>query len=276
MRFGLTWAAFNQVRDDTKPTWLVGLEYEAPTADPLDPAVATSDTQIGATGDRIHRYQLWTSFSRRIGVADPYVKVHFTIPYKGPGWYSNCDRPDSSRMALPGNCNLPEWGRAETGILPPVTVGFLAGSEFLVYDQPAKKQRFTLDARGHTTYVSQGRYYNELSGLTQKLMDTADYVQVGGSLAFLAGVADYLTLRARAVLTYESDHELSREAVGKDFDCSSPSALTGTCENDQVDYVSNPAEVNPNFDYRMDMVSRQFWALSAFTFGVQVSATFTF
>ena len=32
MRFGLAWAVFNQRKDETKPTWVVGLDYEAPTA----------------------------------------------------------------------------------------------------------------------------------------------------------------------------------------------------------------------------------------------------
>ncbi|HVE81228.1 MAG TPA: hypothetical protein VND93_00200 [Myxococcales bacterium] len=276
MRFGLRWAAFNQLRDDTKPTWVVGLEYEAPTADRLDPTEEASETKHGSIGDRIHKYQLWSAFSRKVGAIDPYVKVDFSIPYHGPGWYSNCDHPDSTRMAAPGNCTLTEWSRDTTGIQYPYTAEMIAGSEFTVFDQPAKKQRFTVDVRAHTRYVSPGRYYNELSGLTKKLMYTGDYIQVGGSVGLLANVADYLTLRARTTLSYETDHPLTNEALGQDFKCNSPNAVLGSCENGSVDYTSNPNELNPNFDYRMDLVARQFRAEAVFVFGVQLSASFNF
>ncbi|HEY8208533.1 MAG TPA: hypothetical protein VIG99_13675 [Myxococcaceae bacterium] len=265
MRFGMSWAAFNQLRDDTKPMWLVGIEYEAPTADPLDPTKPTTNGAHGAIGDRIHKYQLWSALSRRIGSADPYVKVNVTLPYHGPGWYSNCDHPDPTLMGTPANCNLTEWTRDTTGILYPYNAEIVAGSEFIVFDQPAKHQKFTLDARAHARYVSPGRYYNELSGLTQKLMYSGDYLQVGGSIALLAGVANYLTLRARGVLSYETDHVLSNEPLGRDLN-----------SNDVIDYQTNPAEVNPNFDYRYDLVARQFRATATWVFSVQVSASFNF
>jgi hypothetical protein len=264
MRFGLSWAAFNQARDDTKPMWVVGFDYDGPTADRLNPSDPI-DEEHRAIGDRIHRYQIWSSFSRRIGVVDPYVKVNYTLPYHGPGWYSNCDNPDPSRLGTRANCNTTEWTRDDTGILAPYTAQLIAGSEFVIFDQPAKHQRFTIDARAHTKYVSPGRYYNELSGLTKKLMYSGDYIQVGGSLALLAGVANYLTLRARLNLAYESDHSLSNEPFGKDLN-----------NNGQIDFQTNPAEVNPNFDYRMDLVARQFRATATYVFGLNVAASFNF
>ena len=42
MRFGLAWGIFNQRKDETKPNWVLGLDYEAPTAALLDPSVVTS------------------------------------------------------------------------------------------------------------------------------------------------------------------------------------------------------------------------------------------
>ena len=277
MRFGLSWAAFNQVRDETKPTWVVGLEYEAPTADRLDPSVLTSDTSRGAIGDRIHKYQLWSSFSRRVGVVDPYVKVNVTLPYRGPAWYSNCDNPDPTRMGAAANCGLTEWSRDATGIQAPYNAGITAGSEFVVFDQPAKKQRFTVDARAYTTYFSPGRYYNELSGLTHKLMYSGDYVRVGGSIALLAGVADYLTLRARATLSYESDHALSNESIVNCIPDPNATVVVNVCENNLDQYVvANPDKVNPNFDYRMDLVGRQLRATAVYLFNVQISASFNF
>jgi hypothetical protein len=270
MRFGLAWAPFNQQRDDTKPTWIVGLDYEAPTAEVLRPtAPATEDTR-GAIGDRVHRYQLYTAFSRRLGPFDPYFKGFFTLPYRGPGWYSNCDEASSERMGTPQNCANPAWTRYETGLQPPYVTGVIAGTEVLVLDQPAKKQRFSVDLRLHTTYVSAGRYYNELSGVLEKLLYTGDYLDVGGALGFYASVAEYLTLRARGTLAYNTDHSLTDEPHGRDLNGNK------VIDWDPTSDTYNPVEVNPNFDYRFDLVSRRFRAAGTWNFRIEVNASFNF
>ncbi|WP_257450645.1 hypothetical protein [Archangium lipolyticum] len=267
MRFGLAWAIFNQRKDDTKPMWVVGLDYEAPTAAKLDPSVPTDSEAENARniGDRVHKYTMYTALSRKIGIADPYFRMHYTVPVRGPGFYSNCDQKnlDPQNLGRPQNCGIDEWDRKTTGIQAPHTGGLTFGSEFHVYNQPNRK--VWLDLRAITNYVSEGRYYNELSGALRKLLYTGDYMQVGGQLALKAHVNDVLTLRGSAMLLYNTDHVLTDEQIGKDIDKS------GT-----VDITTNPAEINPNFDYRTDFVSRRFYATESKDFRLELSATFSF
>lgn len=264
MRFGLAYAFFNQRKDDTKPTWLVGLDYEAPTAKLLDPSVLTGEGARGSIGDRTHKYAFYTALSRRIGAVEPYFRAHYTLPYRGPGWYSNCDRPDPTNMGRPENCGTANWSREDAGIRVPVRAGALFGSEFNVYELAEKSQRVALDLRVQTQYVGSGRYYNELSGVLGKLLYSEDFLQVGGTVGLTAKTTDFFQLRASGTYLYNTDHVITGEALGKDLD-----------GNGEVD-VSTPEELNPSFDHRTDMVSRRFHAVQANVFRFDLSASFNF
>jgi hypothetical protein len=267
MRFGLAWSVFNQRHDETKPTWVVGLDYEAPTAKMLDPSVLTAPDARGDIGDRTHKYTMYTALSRRIGVADPYFRMHYTIPVRGPGFYSNCDSANANieppNLGWEQNCGLPEWDRKTTGIQAPHTGGVMFGSEFTVYDKPGRKM--ALDARIIGNYVSEGRYYNELSGMLRKLLYTADYAQFGGRIGLTAQLSDVLSVRGSGMYLYNTDHALTDEKIGKDLD-----------DNGTVDLTDKPEEINPNFDFRTDFVSRRFYATESRSFNVELSATFRF
>jgi hypothetical protein len=265
MRFGLAWAIFNERKDDTKPMWVVGLDYEAPTARQLDPSVLTSSDARGNVGDRVHKYTVYTALSRRIGIADPYFKVHYTVPVRGPGFYSNCDQRnvEPQNLGRPQNCGLEGWDRKTTGIQPPHTGGVLFGSELQVWDTPTRK--LWLDLRAVGNYVSEGRYYNELSGALRKLLYTGDYFQMGGQFAVKAQVNEVLSLKGSGTYLYNTDHILTDEKIGKDLD-----------GNGTVDLTDNPAEINHNFDYRTDFVSRRFYATESKDLRLELSATFSF
>lgn len=264
MRFGLAWAVFNQRKDDTKPTWVVGFDYEAPTAKQLDPSVLTASDNRGNVGDRVHKYTLRTALSRKIGLAEPYFRLQYTIPVRGPGFYSNCDNQnvDPQNLGYPQNCGVDGWDRKTTGIQPAHVAGVTFGSEFQVYNQPSRKLK--LDLRAITNYVSEGRYYNELSGALRKLLYTGDYIQVGGQFALTVQLSDVVAIRGTGMMLYNTDHVLTDEKIGNDTDGSG-----------FVD-LNNPVERNPNFDYRTDFVSRRFYAAESKDFRLDVSATFSF
>lgn len=269
MRFGLRYAFFNQKRDDTKPMWVVGIDYEAPTAEKLDPTVETSRDLPGRIGDRNHKYTLWTAFSRRMGIAEPYFKAYYTLPYRGPGWYSNCEHPDPARMSYPENCNTEAFSRSLTGIRLPHRSGMSFGSEFVIFNQPQKSQRIALDVRAVADYVGNGRYYNEASGLLKKLLWTGDYLKFGGALGIEALASDYVSVRATAKLLYNTEHYLTDEWMGKDVDGD------GTVEPGNGAENGGP-EVNPNFDFRVDSSGRRLRAQEINEFRIDLVATFAF
>lgn len=270
MTFGLAYAFFNQEKDDTKPTWIVSFDYEAPTAELWDPTATTSPDARGKIGDKNHHYTFATALSKRLGVADPYFKIHYTLPYRGPGWYSNCDNPDIRNTGAPQNCSTGDWSREETGVRLPHVGGIIFGSEFNAYEVKSSYQKVAFDIRGIATYVSEGRYYNELTDLDGKLHWTQDYLQVGGRFGFVAKAAEYVQLDASATLLYNTEHTLTDESIGKDL----PDSTGQT--NGTVDVTGNPRELNPNYDWRADMPGRRLRATENWTFGLQVTGTISF
>lgn len=272
MHFGLAYAFFNEEKDPTKPMWIVGIDYEAPTAAQRDPRQNNSlEDNRGNVGDRVHKYTFYTSFSRRIGVADPYFKAHYTLPVAGPGIYSNCfdqDPPEEGNTTFPtlghpGNCFNGEFDRKATGIKYPHTAGFLFGTEFTAFNERTKGQKFAIDLRGIGNYVGSGRYYNELSAAMGKLLSTQDYFQVGGQLGATAIAGDAFRLRASGTFLYNTDHAITGE---------DPNVSPAELEDPDN---SNP-NINPTFDYRIDLPSRRFRAVESKTFRLDLMATFMF
>lgn len=269
VHFGLAYAFFNQEKDDTKPTWIVGIDYEAPTGKQRDPSLDNTDPDgdRGNVGDRVHKYQLYTSFSRRMGVAEPYFKASHTIPVRGPGAYSNCDQSGATppNLGAPGNCYRDIWTRQETGIKAPSQTALTFGMELVPFQNATKSQKLTLDLRLLGNYVGRGRYYNELSSALRKLLTSEDYFQVGGQVGVTARAAEAFTIRASGNFLYNTDHLLTTESIGQD--------LNG---DGTVDTAPGSGELNPTFDWRYDAVSRRFRAIQSTTFRFDLGATFSF
>jgi hypothetical protein len=271
MHFGMAWAFFNQKNDETKPTWVMGIDYEAPTAPMLDPSEETGPENRGAVGDRVHKFTLSTALSRKIGIAEPYFRVQYTLPRTGPGFYSNCDSrndADAPGLGFPENCSTAGWDRKTTGIQAPHTAGVVFGSEFMAFEAKGKKQNIAslaLDLRAMANYIGPGRYYNEMSGPMRKLLATSDYAQLGGQFSLTAELAEAFFVRASGMFLYNTDHALTDEKIGLDRD-----------GNGSISLEPGSNELNPNFDFRTDFVSRRFYATESKTFRLDLSATFSF
>lgn len=270
--FGLAWNPFVQKKDPSKPTWTLRFDYTAPTAALLNPSVATSSSQRGNIGDKLHRYAFSTAVSKRISkYVEPYFELHYTLAWRGPGAYSNCDDASPDRMGYPENCGYSPpngkvgWSRAETGIKPVHTGGSIFGVEITAFEREDRHQRVAFDFRGFVNYVSEGRYYNEMSDLFGKLLYTSDYGQAGAQFGFVGQAAEFVIFRASVSFAYNSERFLTNESIGKSFD-----------DNDTVDVTTNPREINPNYDFRVDHVGRRFRIEQQFVFVPQISATFNF
>lgn len=263
LSFGLAYAIFNEKRDDTKPTWVMRFTYTAPSASVLDPSAPTSETARGAIGERVHRYTFATQLSKRVGYADPYFGLHYTLPWVGPGAYSNCSKPSASNQGAPENCNQGAWSLTETGIRPAHTGGFVFGAELVPFERVDAHQKIAFDFRGWLTYVSEGRYYNELSDLNGKLNYTSDYAQLGAHLGLVAHAAEFFRLTAYASLAYNTEHFLTNEGVGLDG-------------SGKPGIIDQPVERNPNYDWRMDRTSRRFRIEETTVFRILVQGTFSF
>lgn len=156
---GLDYAIFNQVRNPTKPTWVVGVETRIGIGTPLhacndgaatgqakcpDPVTTSIDRDPGmsraTTALLVH-----TTFSKRFGEIEPYTGFSFLAEFPHAG---------------------SEFGNsAPTGALvqnPPMVGTIMAGTEYVPYERKEQFQRIVLDGRLSAAYQSVGRDYSPL------------------------------------------------------------------------------------------------------------------
>ena len=155
---GLDWAIFNQQRDATKPTWVVGIEGRFAIGTPLhacnanpspgvaecpDPVTgANRDPGISRAIDSVIAKTIW---SRRFGYVEPYS-----------GFWAQADFPS-------GDSDLSKWN-PDTDLerTPPLQGSFALGVEVIPYEHREQFQRLSADFRFRGTYHSPGREYSEL------------------------------------------------------------------------------------------------------------------
>jgi hypothetical protein len=159
---GLDWAIFNQQRDFTKPTWVIGVEGRIPVGSPLHACNATSGGSPqcfdgGNPGAGIHTgvdpgiskgyYSVLakTVWSRRFGYIEPYA-----------GFWFQADFPSGGSDF--GKFN-PTQALTNTA---PLRGTFGLGTEIIPYEQRETFQRLGFDLRLKGTYISPGRDYSEL------------------------------------------------------------------------------------------------------------------
>ncbi|HTB73223.1 MAG TPA: hypothetical protein VK762_08255 [Polyangiaceae bacterium] len=181
---GIDWAIYNQQRDPTKPTWLVGIEGQLSVGAPLhacnanatiecpDPSDYTNPGKnrqpgISPAFDRIIGRTVW---SRRFGYVEPYTG--FSVEAQFP----------QSRGDF-GAYNPPQ----DLERMPPLLGSFMLGLEVVPYEHREQYQRLSADFRFKGTYQSPGRDYSELfdalgstSAPSLRIPNPAAYMAGGG------------------------------------------------------------------------------------------------
>jgi hypothetical protein len=216
---GLDWGIFNQQRDPTKPTWVIGVEGRLAVGTPLhacnaggtpqcpDPASPTGpsrDPGISRGMDAIVARSVW---SRRYGYVEPYTGI--TVQAEFPQ-----DRSDFGKWNVPNVLDRS----------PPVLGSITIGTEVVPYEQREQFQRLSADFRFVGTYHSPGRDYSELfdalgSSPAQSLRtpNPASYVPAGpqgqsiadtnGERVFFSGITEeqaYGSFTASASATWQA------------------------------------------------------------------------
>jgi hypothetical protein len=154
---GLKYAIMNQQRDDTKPTWMVGVEGRFAIGprlhacndnatikcpDPSNPS-ASRDAGISRAMNGLN---VMTVFSRRYGYVEPYTGFNFLAEF--PQGNSDFGQTNDVKGALLNT--------------PPLVGGFTLGTEIIPWEQREQFQRLIVDIRARAEYHSPGREYSEL------------------------------------------------------------------------------------------------------------------
>lgn len=292
---GLNYAIFNQVRDDTKPTWVIGAESRFAIGPRLhacndnaaircpDPANPTGPSRDPGMSRGMTTLAVHTIASRRFGYVEPYMGFRMSIDLP----QSNSDFGATSDV------------RGTLLSRPPTVGTFTVGTEVFPYENREAFQRIGFDFKFNGTYHSPGREYTELfdalgSSQARSLRDpnpgayhaaadgsfssVADpnaakvffsgitdqqaYSSFGGSMAVTWQAGEYVKFNAGLGLTYAQSHLITAaDACNPDLGTGDAGAA-GPCRAGAVSAGGGSATGIPNPNHRpvIDLPGRRFSA----------------
>ncbi len=289
---GIAWGPINEEREvqlhpelypPGRPvsTWVIAFDYTLPLPGPLnDPSKfgAASDASLTTphATERLkaHVFTLWTAFSKRFTVANPYVVFRASAPVAikgsgpGDGAYDNCWHPEQLSDVATANCADPNW-KGLTGYLPPYEGSFTLGTELVFFENGKSRQKLALDVHGEVRYTGPGRTYSQLSDALGKLTYTDEFVTGTASVGLYARAASWLRARVTGLLAVDSAHFLTAEPIGRDFNGDGHISLANG--NGKV-----APEQSPTYDFRIDQPGRRLRAESVMTWGVTGTVALSF
>jgi hypothetical protein len=269
---GITWGPINEERElklkpelfpEGKPvaTWVIGFDYTLPLPggtvdDPSRWGANSSDVtgtlpSDGSESRRAHIFTLWTAFSKRYRVLEPYVRVYGSAPVVPKTAYNNCNHPELLANVAAANC--PVW-RDQTGYKPPWEAGLALGTELVAAEDTEGDQRFAFDVRGDLRYRGPARDYTQVTDALGKLTYSDEYLTTMGSVGIYGRVARWLHFRVYGTVGFDTAHFLTHENVGEDKD------------NDGV-ILPGTVDQNPTYDFRLDQVGRRLRAEMSLIWG---------
>jgi hypothetical protein len=267
---GIDWAIFNQQRDLTKPTWVVGIEGRLAVGTPLHACQVVNGSNLcpnpdGSPGNRdpgisrgLSSVIAKTVWSRRFGYVEPYS-----------GFWAQADFPT-------GNSDFNKWNVAQDlDRSPPLQGSFALGLEVIPYEMREQFQRLSADFRFRGTYHSPGRDYSELFdalGASQasslRTPNPAAYTSGAGGQSvvdpsaesvYFAGITEvaaygsftlsasatyqlgqYIKLSLGGGLTYAQSHLITAADVCTPNGNTNPGAAGQCIQNGAVQGVPNP------------------------------------
>jgi hypothetical protein len=283
---GLVWAAMNQDRDDTKPTWKLGAEARIAVGKVA--AISAADL-AGSTGvgRGVHEVRLWTTVTRRLGWAEPTFELWWMAPFA-----NTADSPFES----------PGFGARNTTASQEAGVRF--GFDAYAVDQGDEGARLSLGLGGRVVAHFEGRAQTEMwevfqlagesTGTGPLILDanpvTADvqpldhpgvtnienYLELGGRVHGRIEVGRRLRVTGLVELGTETEHVITATDAGVDL-ATCRAGVTTDCESADNDLVSpGTVEVNPLHVPLIDLVGHRYHSDSVLTFlvGAQLQLLF--
>ena len=248
---GAAWAPLTEEDDPSSPTWLLGFDYVAPNASPMNPTkvsyLSASNGTVADIGDGLHHFHPYTALSKRRGAFDPYVSFWMDFAHAQGTTYDNCQNPFPNSGGDPrSNCGKAPFTPEVTRLQPEYQGGFWFGTEVVPFENAAEFQKIAIDARVVTEYHSAARTYTQLTDLVQALTYQQDYARLGGQVGLYFHASKYLLATVNFALLHDTDHWLTQENFG------GPNAPAGS-----KIMVGSPQQ-NPNFDFRYDNPGSRF------------------
>ncbi len=112
VHLGVAWAALNQAKDDTKPTWVLGAELRLSVGEIMRFDRQDPEGETGVSRG-VHEFRAYTGFSRRTSWAEPFVYFWWQAPIGTRG--DDPNDPDGSLFW--------DLGFGQDHVLPPQKAG---------------------------------------------------------------------------------------------------------------------------------------------------------
>ena len=285
---GVAWGPINETRElklspelfpPGKPvsTWVVGFDYTAPLPnDADDPSRFGFNSQLGAgktqpangtEAKRVHDFELWTAFSKRYTVLEPYFRVWARAPLaprtngkSTSGPYDNCRHPELLADVALANCAVNGAWSGQTAYQPPYQAGFSLGTELVAAENVKAQQRLAFDVRADVRYIGPGRDYTQVADMLGKLTYADEYMNGTASIGMYGRIARWLHARVYGTVGFDTPHFLTHEDVGEDKNGDGKITLSAGSGRPSVDQ-------NPNYDFRLDQVGRRLRAEAVVIWG---------
>ncbi len=133
----LEWAPFNDERDDTKATLLLGMQYKMP----ISPVKAAGNTDVG---EGVHELSWRLASSKRFNWIEPYFGLQYFL--RMPATDSPIQRVDKQN-------------NGQVFANPPQSGEITVGTEFIPFEDVKTGARYGIDLRFTFGYTSEGRDY---------------------------------------------------------------------------------------------------------------------
>lgn len=269
---GAAWTPLNEIDEASVPTWLLGFDYVAPNASPMNPTkvsyLSSGNPTVGDVGDGLHHFHPYTALSKRRGVFDPYLMLWLDFAHAMGNTYDNCQNPvyPSSNGDPRVNCGAGPYVSNVTRLQPEYQGGFIFGSELVPYENAAQFQKVAIDLRFISEYHSEARTYTQLSDLLQELTYQQDYARLGGQLGVALHAGKNFMAQLNFALLHDTDHWLTNENLGAPGNSGTVDVTSHTGSNPQ----------NPNFDFRFDAPGSRFLLQNSIIGSLSASLTAMF
>ena len=288
LHLGIVWAAMNQRRDPTKPTWKLGAELRYAVGKRMRFDATNPEGETGVS-PRVHEVRLYTSMAKRVGWAEPYFEAWWIAP-----------------VGLAAGSLFEDPGFGATSTAKSQQAGTRFGFEAIAVDLGEDAQRVSLDLSARVVAHFEGRGYSELwevfalagdtetggplildedpvmSGLQAishpGITNIENHLELGGRAALRVDLGPLVHLAAFAELSRETPHVISFTDAGVDRPrCAAGQSEGPDCETAANDVVDpGTIEENPLHVPIIDLVGHRYIAEGALNVHLGVQARVLF
>jgi hypothetical protein len=296
---GLAWAPMRQEQDDTKPTWVIGVEGRFSVGKIMKFNRFDPESEDGVSRG-VHEVRAYTSLSRRTTWSEPFVTFWWQAPFAMRG----TDPPDDTTL---GDGSL-FWdvGFGQETMYPQQQAGTTFGFEAIPWEDVKQKQKLAIELQGRIEAHFEGRGYSEMweifsyagdatnnpngplvvdrdpvaAGVQAMshpgVTDIENYMTLGGRFGIRGWVGERAKFSATFAINWDQQHRISWTDAGDELPGCDPGQTSG-CEtpNDNV-ITPGTVEVNPLHKQTMDVVGRRYIVDENTTYVFLVSGTLMF